>query len=391
MAEGLATGQVESAAVRAGRFKSAYAAVPPGERAWAAAAKACLDALGELPEAANLGFLYATDQLAGDLSSILTLVRERTGIEVWSGTVGMGVVANGVEIYNRPALSILVMALPENSFRLFDPVIDSLSDFKARHASWIQERHPVLGVVHGDPRNRDIVEIIEEVSEESAAFLVGGLASSRGDLPQIAGRVTEGGLSGVLFASDQLVVAGLTQGCTPIGPLRRITEAEETVIKSIDDRPALEVLKEDIGELLSRDLRRIGGYIYVSFPIAASDTGDYLVRNLVGIDQQQGWIQVAELVEAGMAMSFCRRDHQSANKDLKRMLEDVSRRAGEAPRAGLYYSCIARGQHLFGPNSEEVKEIRATFGDIPLVGFFANGEISNNRLYGYTGVLTLLF
>ena len=220
---------------------------------------------------------------------------------------------------------------------------------------------------------------------------MGGLASSRGDLPQIAGRVTEGGLSGVLFASDQLVVAGLTQGCTPIGPLRRITEAEETVIKSIDDRPALEVLKEDIGELLSRDLKRIGGYIYVSFPIAAKDTGDYLVRNLVGIDQQHGWIQVAELADAGMAMSFCRRDHQSANKDLKRMLEDVSRRAGEVPRAGLYYSCIARGQHLFGPNSEEIKEIQATFGDIPLVGFFANGEISNNRLYGYTGVLTLLF
>jgi small ligand-binding sensory domain FIST len=28
---------------------------------------------------------------------------------------------------------------------------------------------------------------------------------------------------------------------------------------------------------------------------------------------------------------------------------------------------------------------------VPLAGFFANGEISHNRLYGYTGVLTLLF
>ena len=151
------------------------------------------------------------------------------------------------------------------------------------------------------------------------------------------------------------------------------------------------MLREDVGELLSRDLRRIGGYIYVSFPIAASDTGDYLVRNLIGVDLSRGWIQVGEMVSPGMALSFCRRDNDSALKDLKRMLSDVSRRAEAPPKAALYFSCIARGQHLFGPQSEEVKEIKAQFGDLPLAGFFANGEISNNRLYGYTGVLTLLF
>ena len=87
---------------------------------------------------------------------------------------------------------------------------------------------------------------------------------------------------------------------------------------------------------------------------------------------------------------FVRRDAEAAAKDLGRMLDDVTRRMGGPPKAALYVSCVARGSNLFGPNSEEAKTVRAALGeDAPLIGFFANGEISKNRLYGYTGVLTV--
>jgi small ligand-binding sensory domain FIST len=88
-----------------------------------------------------------------------------------------------------------------------------------------------------------------------------------------------------------------------------------------------------------------------AFPVSGSDTGDYLVRNLVGIDPERG----------------CSRP----------------------PRGGLYFSCIARGPNLFGPDAAELRIVRRELGDVPLVGMFCNGEISNNRLYGYTGVLTV--
>jgi len=85
-----------------------------------------------------------------------------------------------------------------------------------------------------------------------------------------------------------------------------------------------------------------------------------------------------------------RRDKSAAMDDLERMVADVTNRASGEPKAALYYSCVARGPNLFGANSEEMKTIQAALGDdVPLVGFYANGEISNNRLYGYTGVLTL--
>jgi small ligand-binding sensory domain FIST len=194
----------------------------------------------------------------------------------------------------------------------------------------------------------------------------------------------------VLFAGDVAVAAGLTQGCSPIGPVRTITEAEDNVIAAIDGRSALEVFKEDIGELLARDLRRVGGYIHAALPVAGSDTRDYLVRNLTGIDPARGLIAIGALVEPGQAIMFARRDRRAAEQDLRRMLDDLGRRAaGQAIKGGVYCTCVARGPNLFGPDSQELKAIRAALGDFPLVGFFANGEICNNRLYGYTGVLAL--
>ena len=86
---------------------------------------------------------------------------------------------------------------------------------------------------------------------------------------------------------------------------------------------------------------------------------------------------------------FCRRDGASAKDDMRRMLESINSGLYRKPRGAVYYSCIGRGANLFGQDSEELAMIRDSLGDIPLVGFFCNGEISHNRVYAYTGVLTL--
>jgi small ligand-binding sensory domain FIST len=192
-----------------------------------------------------------------------------------------------------------------------------------------------------------------------------------------------------MFADDVTVATRLTQGCSAIGPKRVITQAQRNIIIKIDNRPALDVLKEDVGERLARDLNRLGGVIFAGLPIAGTDTGDYLVRNLVGIDPERGIVAIGDMVENGQAIMFCRRDTASATEDMSRMLESMKKGLYTRPRGGVYYSCLGRGTNLFGPDSEELQMIKAAFGDFPLVGFFGNGEISHNRLYGYTGVLTL--
>jgi small ligand-binding sensory domain FIST len=158
---------------------------------------------------------------------------------------------------------------------------------------------------------------------------------------------------------------------------------------AIDGRPALSVFYDDIGPDLARDPRALGGVIFAGLPVPGSDTGDYLVRNLLALDPRQGWIVLGAEVAPGEPIVFCRRDPDSARADLVRMLKQLSGRLTGPPKAGIYVSCIARGVALFGEPGVETGLIRETLGDFPLIGFFANGEISRDRLYGHTGVLTL--
>jgi len=247
---------------------------------------------------------------------------------------------------------------------------------------------PPLGVVHADPRNPQLAQLVTGLADAVSGFLVGGLASSRGAMDQVAGEVVHGGVSGVLFAPDVAIATGLSQGCSPIGPVRTVTAARQNVLFEIDGRPALEMFKSDIGEVLARQLEKVAGYIHAAFPVTGDDTGDYLVRNLIGIDPERGWLAVGEQVSPGDRILFVRRDRAAAEEDLVRMIRRLKRGAA-APKAGLYFSCVARGPNMFGPDSAELRILRRELGDFPLVGMFCNGEISKNRLYGYTGVLTL--
>ncbi|MFP5505166.1 MAG: FIST N-terminal domain-containing protein [Gammaproteobacteria bacterium] len=357
---------------------------------WEKAAESCLQQLGYIPPEANLGFLYVTDNYAGILDLILGHFREETGIQDWVGTVGMGICASGKEYYETSALAVMIGGFPPDSYRVLPPLRDpGLSElFDLR--DWLALSPTHFGIVHGDPRNGNTPELIARLAERlPGGYLVGGLTSSRSEEPQIANGIVQGGLSGVVFNARVDVTTGLTQGCSPIAGRHVITECERNIIAKIDDRPALDVFYEDIGEILARDLNRAAGYIFAGLPLPGSDTGDYLVRNLIGVDTKNRLLAIGDLIEPGQALQFCRRDGRTAWEDLQRMLDELKARCTRPPRGGVYYSCLGRGQNLFGSDSEELRAIRGALGDFPLVGFFANGEISNNRLYGYTGVLTL--
>ncbi|MEM7292484.1 MAG: FIST N-terminal domain-containing protein [Pseudomonadota bacterium] len=352
----------------------------------------CLGQIGAVADNANLGFLYATDSLAHSLDDILLALKASTGIEQWTGTVGIGICATGVEYYDQPALAIMLGEFLEDS--LFDvPLLtDDVSDFVESSRSWLSQDVFHFGIVHADPTQSKAPELLDTLSNEvPGAFLVGGFASSSSRNALVANDVVDGGLAGVLFRSDIAVATGHSQGCEPIAAQHTITACQHNVIVEIDERPALDVFKEDIGEVLAKEIERVAGYIFAALPIRGSDTGDYLVRNLVGIDREQGLIAIGDTVEPGDSIMFCRRDGNSAREDMQRMLDDIADRLPGEPRGAIYYSCLARGRHQFGDNAEELRMIEDKFAGMPLVGFFANGEIFHNRLYAYTGVLSVFY
>ena len=336
----------------------------------------------------ELGFLYVTDDLVAELAGIVERLRRETGVVHWVGGVGIGICATGVEYYEEPAIAVMVGRFPPGSFRVFGPVTGGLEAFDAAHGPWINSHEAFLGLVHGDAGSGHTEEQIRELAARlPTGFLAGGLASSRTETRLVADTVADGGLSGVLFSSEVSLATRLSQGCSPIGPKRDITEAQRNILVRLDGRSALEVFKEDIGDVLARDLSRVGGYIFAALPLGDSDRNDYLVRNLVGIDTGNELVAIGDRVAPGGQIMFCRRDGESAREDLERMLRSFG--LERPPRGGVYVSCLGRGVSLFGPDSAELRIIRDVLGDFPLVGFYANGEISRDRLYGYTGVLTL--
>lgn len=365
-----------------GKFRYASAAGAD----WTESVAQCAATLGSA--AGNLGFVYVTDLLCDHLQEIVAALKMATGVEHWVGTVGIGICAGDQEYFDAPAMAVMAGDFEPDSFHVFRNV-RSAADAKALSLA-CGDTPAAFAVVHADPYAGDVAELVGELSSRvETGFLVGGLTSSRRRNLQVADGITQGGLSGVAFSDAIPIATRLTQGCVPIGTRHKVTSYQRNVIVTLNGRPAFEVLKEDVGDELAHDLGRLGGQIFAGLPVPDSDTGDYVVRNLVGIDPSSNLVAIGEMLHPESSVMFCRRDRETAREDMARMLSSIKEGLYARPRGAIYYSCLGRGSALFGENSSELKMIREALGDVPLVGFFCNGEISHNRLYGYTGVLTL--
>ena len=357
--------------------------------------------------APTLGFVYFTDAYIAQAEALLEALRARWPGLSWVGCVGIGVAAGDVEHFDEPALVLMLAPLAADSFEVFSG---------AQPISRIQ---PFTALVHADPATPELGELVAEMSARTeSSYLFGGLAASRGDTVQIADGVWRGGLSGVAFSADVALVSRVTQGCQPVGRERVVTAAQRNVVIALDGEPALGCLLADLGIDNLDDPRpalpKLRGTL-----VGLADANDPLVgrggqfgtdtrvRHLVGIDPGRQAVAVGDAVEPGMRLAFCTRDVQAARRDLVRICSEIRDEleshvepvaAGGLPSAeparrriegAIYVSCSGRGGPHFGGPSAELQIVRHALGDVPLVGFFAAGEIARRHIYGYTGVLTV--
>ncbi|MCW8955320.1 MAG: FIST C-terminal domain-containing protein [Gammaproteobacteria bacterium] len=348
----------------------------------------CLQQLGDIPPETTLGFVYVSDYLNEQVRPIIQALQQRTGIQHWVGTVGMGIIATNQEYYDQPAMAIMLCDINEADFRILPSISNNkLSPDLNR---WCNQHAFHVGLLHGGPENPHFKANIDDFTEQvTEAFLVGGISSSRGLHYHVADTIQHEGISGILFSDQVNIISNLSQGCRPIGPRHLITDAEENVALTLDHRPALDVLQEDTGDLIAQDWERASGFIFTGLMNQNSDSGDYTIRQLIGVDEHAKVFIITDTLEHHQELVFCRCDGISAQDDLQRMLMQMKSRLKKPPRGGIYISCLGRGRVQFGSNSEEIRLLHSILGDFPLVGFFANGEIHKNQLYGFTGVLTL--
>ena len=209
---------------------------------WKTATEQALASLGDAGpagavQAGTLGFIYLTDAFTPYAAEMLALVKHRTGITDWVGSVGIGIVATGTEYLDEPAVALMTCALGAGSHTVFSgtarPPKPGTLTASGADAAW-------FAVVHADPHTPDIDELIRDMAGKvSSGYLAGGLSSARGPTLQIANQVVSGGISGVVFASDVATGTRLTQGCSPLPQRHVMTQVERNILVTLDKRPAL--------------------------------------------------------------------------------------------------------------------------------------------------------
>lgn len=389
----------------------------------------------------GLGLLYLTDHWAPMAQDILDhLASELPTVTDWVGTVGVGICANGAEYFDEPALALMLCDLAPSQYRVFS----GLAPLEAVQAA--DGFVPQTALLHADGQTPDLPELIEELAQRTRGhYLFGGLTSSRGPAVQwarssrgaVPGRgrqgaagVFQGGLSGVAFGPDVALVSRVTQGVRPLAASHRVTAAERHLVLGLDEQPALDVLLHDLGISLAQPQQAMerlrNTLVGVVLPDPASPQAcgprppqaigeDVLVRHLIGLDPARRGVAVAmpEGMALGSRLTFCERHAHAARADLVRVCTDI--REALEPEAmapatahalaraepdalphparrvagAVYISCNGRGGPHFGGPGAELAVVRRALGDVPLVGFFAAGEIAHHRLHGYTGVLTV--
>jgi small ligand-binding sensory domain FIST len=388
-------------------------------------------------EAPTLGWCYISDALAHGAQAVLDGLSERMPQVAWVGAVGVGVLATHAEYMNEPALAVMLCNLPREDFRVFHgrhplPALHPLSGMR-RSAGW--RAHTAQ--VHADARTHDLSDLLAELaSRTDTGYLFGGLSagqhhglhlalapvdtasttasepvgsSARSTNAPAAG-VWRGGLSGVAFGDRVRMVSRVSQGCSPVGPRRDITAADRNVVYELDGEPALTCLLRDLGitETLSGSgwqreaLPKVRATL-AGLTDAASDLlshgrhfgADTRVRHIIGLDPTRRGVALAEEVDVGMQMAFCQRNAQAARQDLVRICAEIreefdpQEHPGSQAAGAIYVSCAGRGGEHFGAPNAEMDILAHALGDIPVIGFFAGGEIARHHLYGYTGVLTV--
>jgi small ligand-binding sensory domain FIST len=389
-------------------------------------------ALPSYASAPTLALLYITDHYAGSAPNILEyLSAELPLVTDWSGTVGVGIAANNAEYFDEPALCVMLLEVPSDQYRVFSGVAPLGLGFEAHTA-----------LVHADAGTADLDELIQEMAARTATgYLFGGLSSSRNRSVQFAitgdgnisghgaaSGVFSGGLSGVAFGPDVALVSRVTQGCKPVSAVHTVTESDHNVVVALDGEPALDVMLTDLGISLERPQEALEMVRATLVGLANTSAGatdraavgktgnfgsDVTVRHIIGLDPARHGVAVADKVQDGMQLVFCHRNVQAARADLMRICAEIREElepeelslemashmalpeALSAPHparriaGAVYISCAGRGGPHFGGASAELQIVRRALGDVPLVGFFAGGEIAYDHMYAYTGVLTV--
>jgi small ligand-binding sensory domain FIST len=358
-------------------------------------------------DAPELIVVFVSQHHGGGFDRVADLVRAQLSSGVLIGCSAGSVIGGGKEVEQRPGLSLTAAVLPGVEVTAFHLDVGDLHagsqglDLQQRlGASPDKEPHFVL---LADPFSFDPESFLPELDRTyPGSGKIGGLASG-GQHPganalYLGPQVHRSGLVGVALSGNIEVDTIVAQGCRPIGQPMFVTKSQGNVIWELDGRRAIEVLEALFEGLSPADQELAHSSLFLGIAMNEDRQeyrqGDFLIRNLVGMDPARGAIAVGAVLHGNEIVQFHLRDARTSAHDLEQLLMHYrADRHGATPAGGLLFSCLGRGMNLYGRPDHDTGAVRQHLGDIPLGGFFCNGEIGPVHgatfLHGYTSAFGL--
>lgn len=390
-------------------MKWASAVAPDRDLAVAvdAAVAALRDALGACPPDLVLAFACGHD--AEQLGRLHDLLQPWLGEGLLLGCNAAGVVGGGHEHEDEPALALFAGHAADAEFTALHLEQRALPPVNAARDAWWRltgvpaEAEPSL-VLLTDPFSIDAEHCVRGLDRAYAgAALVGGLVSAAnqpGRTCLVLDRETHSTGALLLACSGNVRIEGLVaQGCRPIGEPLFVTAAEQNRIRELDGRPPREALARLLAALGPRDRQLFNErQLYIGLALPGSrqvvGTGDFLVRNVVGLDASSGDLVIGGRASENSVVQFHLRDADASAADLERQLHRHRDRDRATPVAALMFSCVGRGAGLYGVADRDSGIFRRAWGDVPVGGMFCAGEVGPVQgatfLHGFTTVFGLI-
>jgi len=358
-----------------------------------------LDALGPAAEPPDLALLFATAPHVGAVEDIAAAVRATLNPRTLLGCTAESIVGGGREVEQRPAVALWaghtgrvtpfharVAPTPDGNAVVGWPDLTEASEIDSASAV----------IVLADPFTFPADEVLRRLGEDRPGLpIVGGLASAAvapgGNRLAIDDHVVAEGAVGAVLGPGVDVVAVVSQGCRPVGDPFVITKAEGNIVYELAGRPALERLQDVARSLDEEERQLLNQGVHLGRVIDESKTtfgpGDFLVRNVLGGDPNNGAIAVGDLVEVGSTAQFQVRDAASADEELHRMLD------GRLADGALLFTCNGRGTRLFGRPDHDAEIVAEHVPRAAVAGMFCAGELGpvgrKNFLHGFTASVVL--
>ena len=355
----------------------------------------------------DLACLFVSPAYRATWPDLLAFIHERLRPRPLIGCSGSGIIGGAQEFEWVPAVSILAAHLPEVRLFPFAVTPKELAD-SSPGGFWVDKigaspEARTAFVLLADPYTCQTPKLIAELNATYRArpiigALVSGGASPGEHLLFLNTTVHRDGAVGVAMAGNITMDTVVSQGCRPVGRPYVVTKAEEQAVLELGGRQALAVL-HDVLSALSPGDRQLAQRGSIFAGVAMSEmrqrfgSGDFLIRNIVGIDPELGALAIAEGAEVGQTIQFQLRDPATSRQELRRLLQQQLTPHPLPPAGCLLFNCAGRGKSLYGAAHQDVRLIQTVSGKLPIGGFFCDGEIGpvhgTNFLHGYTASLAL--